>query len=221
MCKSWNISRNVWHDTDNSRTKTADQDNMDNYTKGTYQTRETDSLEWKWKHTGNRKEHITYTGNGNSHRSYSGNRQPNVPYTGNGQLNVPHTGNGQTNVPYTGNRQPNIHVAYTGNGQTNIPYTGNRQSNRSNIGKTKTNISTNKKRQVNRKWGGRKICFCCSMPGHVIADCWFAKYGLGTIAYSESNLNVCDENRFNALQSICFSCNCFIECGKCNYYLIT
>ena len=149
-------------------------------------------------YTGNRQSHVTYTGNGNTHRSYSGNGQPNVPYTGNGQpnvpymgngqLNVPRTGNGQSNIPYTGNGQPNIpytgngqpNIPYAGNGQPNIPYTGNRQSNRSNIGnghfqRQTLGASTNKKRQVNRKWGGKKLCFCCSMPGHLIADCWFAK----------------------------------------------
>ena len=33
----------------------------------------------------------------------------------------------------------------------------------------------NRKPQFNGRWKNQKLCYACSMPGHVIADCWFAQ----------------------------------------------
>ena len=99
-----------------------------------------------------------------------GSRQPHGPYSGNGQ----NTGSGSSNIPGagtgtgTGNEQPNRR--YTGNRQSYRPYTGNIQLNRPYMGYVR-----NMNGQSNGKWGGRKLCFGCSMPGHLIADCWYAQ----------------------------------------------
>ena len=33
----------------------------------------------------------------------------------------------------------------------------------------------NRRPQFNGRWNNQKLCYACSMPGHVIADCWFAQ----------------------------------------------
>ena len=104
-----------------------------------------------------------YTLNG---QPQMGSRQPHGPYSGNGQ----NTGSGSSNIPGagTGNEQPNRR--YTGNRQSYRPYTGNSQLNRPYMG-----YGRNMNGQSNGKWGGRKLCFGCSMSGHLIADCWYAQ----------------------------------------------
>ena len=94
----------------------------------------------------------------------TGSRQTQGPYPGNGQ----NTGSGSSNIPGTENGQPNR--PYTGNRQSYRPYIGNSHFNRPYMG-----YGRNMNGQSNGKWGGRKLCFACSMPGHLIADCWYAQ----------------------------------------------
>ena len=54
----------------------------------------------------------------------------------------------------------------------------------------------------------------CSMPGHVIADCWctIGTTKIGTIAKRESNLIFGRTNKFSILQNMCENCNC-LQCA--------
>ena len=94
------------------------------------------------------------------------------PHRGNGQRQI-NTENGQPRRPYQGNGiyrgNGSLRAPYAGNELTNA-FTGNGESNRPNMGSDRL-IN----RQLNGKWGGRKLCFYCSMPGHVIAECWYAQ----------------------------------------------
>ena len=80
--------------------------------------------------------------------------------TENGQSYGSYRGKG----PNTGNVKPRAH--HRGSGLTHF---GNGQSYRANRGNGRA-----ENRQSNGKSGGRKLCFYCSMPGHFIADCWYA-----------------------------------------------
>ena len=113
-------------------------------------------------HLGNGQRQIN-TENGQTRRLYQGNGQRQIN-TENGQPRRPYQGNGI----YMGNGP--LRAPYAGNELTNRAYTGNGQSKWPNM---ISDMPSN--RQLNGKLGGRKRCFYCSMPGHVIADCWYAQ----------------------------------------------
>ena len=48
-----------------------------------------------------------------------------------------------------------------------------------------------------------RVCFACSIPEHVIAECWYTQSGSGTIAKRDNIAKYAHENQFNVLESLC------------------
>lgn len=70
-------------------------------------------------------------------------------------------------------------------------------------------------RQNNRR------CYGCSMPGHILAQCWNIQQGLGTIADSELyiSFSVDKSNHFSIFEHLCSECSSF-QCTCPNPILV-